>query len=201
MTTATRRLEGQRYLETKTNAALYKQRLRETHTALRILLVFAQNSADLQKCHDMQVVAYTSSGSWVLTTASRALQRFLLSQRCCYSKKIRTCQCHKAQAVRPLALELLGLMETCSEDRVDVDITKPVAPVDAVEPDVEVKLAEAVKPVDIIQPVEVEVVQPIAIAKPIEMVKPKRPNSRRHCLPDFKQMFSSRRQGHDRDRN
>ena len=112
----------------------YSSQVHDTCTALRILLVFARNAPNLQKCHDMYVVedglaVYPSSRSEsrlprkgrVVKTASRAVRELLLQQRCCSSCTIQSCQCHKAQTIRPLALELLGLMAACEQDRQRAD--------------------------------------------------------------------------------
>jgi len=125
---ATHLLEGRSYAVLLPGATA-EDHLHNACTALRLLLIFARYAPDLQKCHDMHVLqdapALDSSSA---VNTSVALQEFLLQQRCCFFRIIQSCQCHKAKTIRPLALELLGLMETCNEGRLEGDAHKPERP-------------------------------------------------------------------------
>jgi hypothetical protein len=76
--------------------------------ALRALVMFARGAPDVQKCSALRIFNLKDDTFYV---AAEALDRFVLERRCCRGYRVRTCQCRRARSLRPVAMEVLELVE------------------------------------------------------------------------------------------
>ena len=74
--------------------------------ALRTLVMFARSAPDLQKCSALQVSPFVEDFD-----ASKAMRRCILERNCCKGQPVRSCQCHRGQSLKSLAMELLDFVE------------------------------------------------------------------------------------------